>query len=762
MNRRRVALHGATDEALALLPLLSANATLELAFIFDDDADAARARLAARGTDSARLASCVTSDPAIYDRERDLHAVIDASANASFVSRFPAVVARGVQIVTPLTARLLFGYGVTARDRKAELLQALHEIVESVDLTVDIDELLARMLEIAIGVTGAERGSLMLLEPGGRELAVRVAVGLEPELWPKVRVALGEGIAGRVAADARAVWLRGKADPQVYRIVRERVDVESALCAPLIHEGRILGVLNLDHRSRADAFAPGDLEFIEQLARLDAAILARAEEQSALRSQARRYAAVREVQAVLGGRAPLAERLGSLCRLLAERSGDGIASIWLAERDGSGLRLAATSLAGGGLGGEYRITPGEGIDGAVAADRRPVFLHRGPGLLAYAALPLVAGDALVGILTLQPGRNAPRGAGAEETLLEIAAAACDEIHQSEREARMTTAATKISALHESGLRMIGCRDPAEVGRLATAAAALVLEADHAVLRLRDDTTGRFVIRSYHGPAEGREQERLFRLDRVVSLDALKRRGIVSSTDLAANSELRDLAGGIRSMLAAPLRREGRPIGTLSLYDRVSGERFYPEAFDDDDATLFAKLVAMVERALANALHHALSRQHRSFDEETGLPNAAYLERRIDEEIARAGGRAGAFAVVVCGIEGLGDLVREGAPGLAGRVIQRLAESLRGRLRDFDVVARLDDESFGVLLPEPGPNVDDHVATLARHVAEDVRKDERLAELVRVALRFGHAVHGAGTDRRDALLARAKEPRIRTV
>ena len=44
------------------------------------------------------------------------------------------------------------------------------------------------LLEIAIGVTGAERGSLMLLEPGGRELAVRVAVGLEPELWPKVRV----------------------------------------------------------------------------------------------------------------------------------------------------------------------------------------------------------------------------------------------------------------------------------------------------------------------------------------------------------------------------------------------------------------------------------------------------------------------------------------------------------------------------------------------------------------------------------------------
>lgn len=762
MTRRRVALHGASDEALALLPLLSANATLDLAFIFDDDAAGVRARLATRGSESARLAERVTNDPAVYERERDLHAVIDASPNAGFSSRFPAVAARGVQIVTPLTARLLFGYGVTARDRKAELLQALHEIVESVDLTVDIDELLSRMLEIAIGVTGAERGSVMLLEPDGRELAVRMAVGLEPELWPKVRVALGEGIAGRVAADAHAVWLRGKADPQVYRIVRERVDVESALCAPLVHEGRILGVLNLDHRSRADAFAQGDLEFVEQLARLDAAILARAEEQSSLRSQARRYSAVREAQAALAGRAPLPERLTALCRLLADRSGDGIASLWLTERDGSGLRLTATSLAGGGLGGDYRITPGEGIDGSVATDRRPVFLHRGPGVLAYAALPLLSGESLVGILTLQPGRNAPRGAGVEETLLEIAAAACDEIQQSERETRMANAATKISALHESGLRMIACRDPAEVGRLATAAAALVLEADHAILRLRDDTTGRFVIRSYHGPADGRDQERLFRLDRTVSLDALKRRGLVCAADLSTDAALRDLAGGVRSMLASPLRRDGRPIGTLSLYDRVSGDRFYPEAFDDDDATLFSKLVAMVERALANALHHAQTRQHRSFDDETGLPNAAYLERRIDEEVARAGGRAGAFAVVVCGIEGFAELAREGEPGLAARVVQRLAEVLRARLRDFDVVARLDDDSFGVLLPDPGPDVEEHIATLARHVSEDVRKDERLAELVNVALRFGHAVHGFGADRRDALIARAREPRIRTV
>ena len=41
--------------------------------------------------------------------------------------------------------------------------------------------------------------------------------------------------------------------------------MESALCVPLIHEGRVLGVLNLHHATRTDAFDDDDLEFAERL-----------------------------------------------------------------------------------------------------------------------------------------------------------------------------------------------------------------------------------------------------------------------------------------------------------------------------------------------------------------------------------------------------------------------------------------------------------------------------------------------------------------
>jgi hypothetical protein len=61
---------------------------------------------------------------------------------------------------------------------------------------------------------------------------------------------------------------------------------------------------------------------------------------------------------------------------------------------------------------------------------------------------------------------------------------------------------------------------------------------------------------------------------------------------------------------------------------------------------------------------------------------------------------------------------------------------------------------------PGPAPTERVARLARAVAEAVAKDPEAAS---AALVFGHATHpgeaGSG-ERKNALLARADEPRIR--
>ena len=754
--RRPIAIHGASEEALALVPVLEENPELEIVGIYDPQPDEASARAERLG-----VAARIGSDPALF--QRPLFAVIDAGGATPFARAFPDVANAGPQIVSPLTARLLWGYGVSTADRKAELLQALHEVVESVNLTVDADELASRMLEIAMGVTGADGGSLMLLDRERTELRVRVASGLEPELWEKIRVPLGDGVAGRVAADARPIKVRGPADRSEFRIVRERFDVESALCVPLIHEGTVLGVLNLHHGTRPDVFDDDDMAFAEQLGRLDAAIIARAQEHDRLKRQASRYEAVRAVRDSLGGADPLDARLDALCERVATQLGGGVATIFLHHAADEELRLAATSLPGGGLGGDYRVAIGTGLDGQVAQRRQPSFLDAPGGGLAVASLPLQAGQELVGVLSVQVGPGAQDANRAlRETLLEMAAAVAEEIAHAEREARITARATKASAVNEAGIRLMGARETSDVTRLATSSGALILEADHAVLRIQDDETRRFVIRSYYGSADGRTQEKLFRLDKDVCVATIRSRQARLIRALDEAPETQAVAGTFRSALAAPLRRDGQVIGTLALYDKVSVDQFTTGAFGEEDLQVFSKYVSYVERALENARYYARTRQHRNFDEQTGLPNADYLDRRIDQELARAAGRSDALCLVSCQIENQDEIERAGGPNGSEAHVLRIADSLRAHLREFDVLGRTAQGEFVVLLPDPGPTPDERVTALARQVADDVSKDDRLNDPVRVALAFGYALHpGDGSDR-NALLERARTPRIRMV
>jgi GAF domain-containing protein len=761
--RKRIGIYRATEEARQLIPSLLDNPELEIAAIVDPDAASIRQQFGAIEPGVARvLDEQMTADLDALLLDPDLHAVVDASSRGDLAENNPALNERGIQVVTPLTARLLWCFGSASQNSKSDLLTALHEIVESYNLTIDADELFSRVLEIAVAVTGAEGGSLMLLDHAANELRVRVAAGVEPELWPKIRVPLGHGIAGRVAADGRPLRLRGKADREAFQIVRERLDVESAISVPLIFKGRILGVLNLHHSTRADAFSDESLAFAEQLAHLDAQIIARSQEHEALRSQAARYTAVRRVREVLSGKDPLSDRLRSFCLFVAEQVGHGIATLYLRDNDEADLRLSATSLEGGGFGGEYRVEIGRGIDGTAARTREPAILRSSSGAPAYAALPLIAGDTLFGVLSVQGGDDTAGSRAAEEALLEIAAAAAEEIAHVEREADMTSRATKMGALNEAGIRMISATDPAEVLRMATSSAAMVLGADHAVLRIQDDETRRYVIRSYFGSADGRLQERLFRLDKHISVEVIKRRAPRLIADLADDPALGELRSDFQSVIAAPLMREGRVIGTLAIYDKVVSDRFYVGRFSQEDLVMFTKFVSYIERAVTNADFYAQARQYRNFDTETGLPNERYLDKRIDDEIARASGREGALAIAVCLLENLDEIEGVSGPGRAREVVQRTVEALRTHLRDFDVMGRTEEGEFAILLPDPGYSAGERVYALARAVADDVSKDGGLNDPIRIALAFGYALYPTEGTERQALLTRAKMPRIRMV
>ena len=106
--------------------------------------------------------------------------------------------------------------------------------------------------------------------------------------------------------------------------------------------------------------------------------------------------------------------------------------------------------------------------------------------------------------------------------------------------------------------------------------------------------------------------------------------------------------------------------------------------------------------------------------------------------------------------------------------QKLIEDLKPLQDKYTREAKLDEavairdlirvlkEPVENVLPDPGASPEERVTTLARAVAEEIAKDETLAGGPRANLAFGYAVHPAEGADREALLARARKPRIRMV
>jgi GAF domain-containing protein len=668
--------------------------------------------------------------------------VVDAEAPGPVRERMLA--ARGVQVTTPGLARLLFAFGPADAFHKPDLLQALREILDSADLTRDRRSVLDLVLQVAVTATGADRGSLMLWDARDRALRVEVALGIEEELIAKIRVAPGEAIAGRAFAAERAILLHGKADRNRWQIVRERDDVESAISAPLAHGGRVIGVLNLSHARNQHHFSDADLEFVEQLAQLDARIIARAEEYHGLLRESQALRVESQVRRILARAEPLATRLGAVCGLLAESLRGGVGQLWLREAEADVLVLQAASTRLDPLALRERLRFGEGVPGRAASARRTTWLAgQGPDSdLCYAAVPLGSGEALLGVLAVHGSRE-PGAGDLPERLAAAGAALADELAAALRAARLERESRRAERLGEAIAAIGTARELQELAEEVTRAAVTLLDAQDAVLRLVDPATGRYRIASWSGVGQWRKAS-LAELERKLATEAMRSRRLLRVADLSADPAWADFAVGVGTAMIAPLLGgEGRPIGSLSVLGQVPEDPLLGERFGPADAALLERLIQHAQGSIAG-LRPA---EPAHFDPVTSLPGPAPLRERLAAEIARSRLRGHRLALLALRLAAFPE------PEL-DRVAASIAAALRTGLRDFDVLARPERDLFLALVPEPDGDISLLLTGLYRRA-----RDAADATQNGVELRIGYAVYPDDGADADALLERAAQARV---
>jgi GAF domain-containing protein len=124
----------------------------------------------------------------------------------------------------------------------AKRISAEQELAES---SPQINELLKVFLDVALQVSGADIGSIMLLKKDSNELTIRVAKGLSDEVVKNAKVKLGEGISGTAAQENTPMVLDDNIKDNRIRRHLNRPYIRSSMILPIQVANQPLGVMNL-------------------------------------------------------------------------------------------------------------------------------------------------------------------------------------------------------------------------------------------------------------------------------------------------------------------------------------------------------------------------------------------------------------------------------------------------------------------------------------------------------------------------------------
>lgn len=165
---------------------------------------------------------------------------------------------------------------------KIKELDMIWRINEQIMSFESMETLLESMLKGAVEVMEATSGSIMLIEPPGSDtLIIKAAQGLRSDVVKKVVGKVGEGIAGMVAERREGMLLLDDLmDPRL----RTRRKVTDALSVPIIGEGELLGVLNLNTK-KDQAFGEFDLFMLNTLTKQIATAIMRGNRIEEMRSR---------------------------------------------------------------------------------------------------------------------------------------------------------------------------------------------------------------------------------------------------------------------------------------------------------------------------------------------------------------------------------------------------------------------------------------------------------------------------------------------
>ena len=293
-------------------------------------------------------------------------------------------------------------------------LDLLYQVGNVIHSTLEPQEALQLILDQAVRVMRASSGSVILVNPTSGFLEIHAHMGL-PQNAAAVKLRLGEGITGWVARKGETI--RSGDVTKDPRYVKLRQNVRSELAVPLVVQGEVRGVVNVDS-DRKDAFSAADQELLEALSLSAAKVIHNTWLYEQLRLKARLFETLARVGQTINSALNLDDALRVITREACVMMQAKMCTLLMLDEHREWLELRASYGAGPAYLEKPRVAASESLHGVVVRRRKPLLVEnvqtstryqssqaaRRDGLVAMLSVPLLFAGEAIGALSVYTGK----------------------------------------------------------------------------------------------------------------------------------------------------------------------------------------------------------------------------------------------------------------------------------------------------------------------------------------------------------------------
>jgi serine phosphatase RsbU (regulator of sigma subunit)/anti-sigma regulatory factor (Ser/Thr protein kinase) len=131
-----------------------------------------------------------------------------------------------------------------------DAIRELQQISDAALASLSMEELLRALLERIAEILASDTAAFLLLDEVSGDLVAQAAKGIEEEVEQGVRIPVGRGFAGRIAAERRPVAIEDVDHADILNPILREKGIRSLLGVPLLVEGRVIGVLHVGSLTR--------------------------------------------------------------------------------------------------------------------------------------------------------------------------------------------------------------------------------------------------------------------------------------------------------------------------------------------------------------------------------------------------------------------------------------------------------------------------------------------------------------------------------